>query len=172
MKHTKGLSSARRKDALYILPKTKPKIQNRLLPAIEHIKGSSEEISDNNLEGREIEEFIIPSFIIDVYSRFEIFLGKTGRTKNLTQASNLIDELGKRSEVQNEQLNRKAVDKFHIQQMELPSKTLEQVAFITRRKIEEFMLIVMDKSTQEGLFYQPLQANIKQFKTAVTLLTG
>ena len=30
--------------------------------------------------------------------------------------------------------------------MELPSKTIEQTAFFTRAKIEEHMLIVMDKS--------------------------
>ena len=56
--------------------------------------------------------------------------------------------------------------------MELPSKLLEQTAFITRRKIEEHMLIVMDKSTHEEHLSQPLQTNIKQFKVAVTFLTG
>ena len=33
--------------------------------------------------------------------------------------------------------------------MELPSKLLEQIAFNTRPKIEEHMLINMDKSTHE-----------------------
>ena len=56
--------------------------------------------------------------------------------------------------------------------MELPSKLLEQIAFNTRPKIEEHMLIVMDKSTQEEYFSQPLQTNNKQFKIAVTFLTG
>ena len=55
--------------------------------------------------------------------------------------------------------------------MELPSKLLEQVAFNTRPKIEEHMLIVMDKSTHEEHLFQPLQTNIKQFKIAVTFLT-
>ena len=56
--------------------------------------------------------------------------------------------------------------------MELPSKLLEQIAFSTRPKIEEHMLIVMDKSTHEEHLYQPLQTNNKQFKIAVTFLAG
>ena len=55
--------------------------------------------------------------------------------------------------------------------MELPSKLLEQIAYNTRPKIEEHMLIVMDKSTHEEHLSQPLQTN-KQFKIAVTFLTG
>ena len=43
--------------------------------------------------------------------------------------------------------------------MELPSKLLEQIAFITRPKIEEHMLIVMDKSTHEEHLSQSLQTN-------------
>ena len=56
--------------------------------------------------------------------------------------------------------------------MELPSKLLEQIAYNTRPKIEEHMLIVMNKSTHEEHLSQPLQTNIKQFKFAVTFLTG
>ena len=56
--------------------------------------------------------------------------------------------------------------------MELPSKLLEQIAFITRPKIEEHMLIVMEKSTHEEHLSQPLQTNNKQFKIAVTFLKG
>ena len=56
--------------------------------------------------------------------------------------------------------------------MELPSKILEQIAFNTRSKIEEHMLIVMDKSTHEEHLHQPLQTNNKQFKIAITFLTG
>ena len=56
--------------------------------------------------------------------------------------------------------------------MELPSKILEQIAFNTRPKIEEHMLIVMNKSTHEVHLSQPLQTNNKQFKIAVTFLTG
>ena len=56
--------------------------------------------------------------------------------------------------------------------MELPSKLLEQIAFNARPKIEEHMLIVMDKSTHEKHLSQPLQTNNKQFKIAVTFLSG
>ena len=56
--------------------------------------------------------------------------------------------------------------------MELQSKLLEQIAFKTRPKIEEHLLIVMDKSTHEEHLSQPLQTNNKQFKIAVTFLIG
>ena len=56
--------------------------------------------------------------------------------------------------------------------MELPSTLLEQIAFNTRPKIEEHMLIIMDKSTHEEHLSQPLQTNNKQFKIAITFLTG
>ena len=59
--------------------------------------------------------------------------------------------------------------------MELPSKLLEQIAFNTRAKIEQHMLIVMDKSTHQDKsthLFQSLQTNNKQFKIAVTFLTG
>ena len=56
--------------------------------------------------------------------------------------------------------------------MELSSKILQQIAFNTRPKIEEHMLIVMDKSTHEEHLFQPLQTNNKQFKIAVTFLSA
>ena len=56
--------------------------------------------------------------------------------------------------------------------MELPSKLLEQIAYNTRPKIEEHMLIVMDKSFHEEHISQPLQTNNKQFKIGITFLTG
>ena len=56
--------------------------------------------------------------------------------------------------------------------MELPSKLLEQIAFNTRAKIGEHILIVMDKSTHEEHLSQPLQTNNIQFEIAVTFLSG
>ena len=56
--------------------------------------------------------------------------------------------------------------------MELPRNLLEQIDFITRSRIEEHILIVMDKSTHEEHLSQPLQTNNKQFKIAITFLTG
>ena len=54
----------------------------------------------------------------------------------------------------------------------LPTKLLEEIVFNTRSRIEEHILIVMDKSTHEEHLFQPLQANIKQFKIAVTFLSA
>ena len=56
--------------------------------------------------------------------------------------------------------------------MALPSKFLEQIAFNTRLKKEEHMLVVMNKSTQEERLTQPFQTNIKQYKIAIPFLTG
>ena len=56
--------------------------------------------------------------------------------------------------------------------MELLSKLLEQIAYNTRSRIEEHILIIMDKSIHEEHLSQPLQTNNKQFKIAVTFLTG
>ena len=61
MRHNKGRNSARRKDALYNLPKAIARTQNRLLPPIERI----EDVSDK-LEGQGIEKSIIPSNKIDI----------------------------------------------------------------------------------------------------------
>ena len=41
----------------------------------------------------------------------------------------------------------------------LPSKLLEQIAYNTRSRIEEYILIVMDKSTHEEHLSQALQTN-------------
>ena len=38
--------------------------------------------------------------------------------------------------------------------------------------MEEHMLVFRDKSTHEGHLSQPLQTNNKQFKKAVSVLTG
>ena len=56
--------------------------------------------------------------------------------------------------------------------MELSSKLLEQISFNTRPKIEEHMLIIMNKSTHEEHLFHPLQTNNKQFKVAVTFLSA
>ena len=67
-----------------------------------------------NLEGRGIEEIIIPSNIIDIYTRLEILLRLiiSGHTDTLTEASNLVDELFKTGEIQNKQQYRNALNKF------------------------------------------------------------
>ena len=56
--------------------------------------------------------------------------------------------------------------------MEESSKLLKQIALITRPKIKEHLLIVMDKSTHEEHLSQTLRTNKKQFKFDITFLTG
>ena len=69
---------------------------------------------DTNFKGRGIEKLIIPANIIDIYTRLEMFLGLrlSGHTKTFTEASNLLDEIQKRGEIQNKQQYRKAHKKF------------------------------------------------------------
>ena len=108
MRHRRGLNSVRMKDALYNLPKAIDNIRNPSLPSIENIDDSK------SLEGQGVEKIIIPSNIIDIYTRLEILLGLklSGHTDTLTEASNLIDELYKRGEIQNKQQYRNALNKF------------------------------------------------------------
>ena len=69
---------------------------------------------DTKLDGRGIEKIYIPSNINYIYTRLEILLGlkTSGHSDTLAEASNLIDELYKRGEIQNEQQYRKALNKF------------------------------------------------------------
>ena len=105
MKHTIGLKSTRMRDALYNLPKETTKSQNPPLPAIENESG--------NLQGEGV-KIIIPSNIIDIYTRLEVLIGLklSGHTDTLTEASNLKDELHRRGEIQNKQQYRNALNKF------------------------------------------------------------
>ena len=101
--HVKGMNSARMQDALYNLPNEIRRIRNPPITTIENLEG----------EGVKI---IIPSNKIDIYTRLEVLLGLklSGHTDTLTEASNLIDELYKRGEIQNKQQYRNALNKFKI----------------------------------------------------------
>ena len=90
------------------------------------------------MKDQAIHKIIIPSNKIDIYTRLEVLLGLklSGHTDTLTEASNLINELYKRGDIQNKQQFQNALNKFFSLQMELPSKILEQIAFNTRPKIE------------------------------------
>ena len=101
-----GDRDSRRKALFRItLPKLVEESQNKTF----------DEITDDSddLQGQRLEN-IIPSKIIDIYVRREILIGSrlSGRSNILTEASNLIDGLYKRSENQNEQQYRKAPKKF------------------------------------------------------------
>ena len=67
-----------------------------------------------NLKGRGIGKIIIPSNILDIYTRLETLLGLrlSGHINVLTEATNLIDELYKRGEIQNKREYQNALDKF------------------------------------------------------------
>ena len=69
---------------------------------------------DTKLKGRGIGKFIIPSNIIDFYTRLEVVLGLkvSGHTNTLTEGSNLVDDIYKRGEIQNNQQYRNALNKF------------------------------------------------------------
>ena len=76
-------------------------------------KQSKTNFLKRNLDGQGV-KIIIPSTTIDIYTRLEVLLGNklSGHTDTLTEASNLIDELYKRGEIQNEQQYRNALNKF------------------------------------------------------------
>ena len=61
-----------------------------------------------------MEKIIILSNIFDICTRLEILLGLklSGYTNTLTEASNLIDEICKRQDIQNKQQYRNALSKF------------------------------------------------------------
>ena len=174
LRQKKCINSAKLKDALFNLPKTIPKILNIPSAAIGNLEDSYEEISDNDLEGQRKEKLILPFNADDLYTRLDVLLRvkRAGHTNFRTESFNLIDEFYKRSEIQNEQEYRTALDNFHTQQMELPIKILEQIVIITRRKIEEHLLSDMVKSTHEGHLYQLLETVSNQFKKPNTSLSG
>ena len=90
---------------------------NKKLPKlVEDIQNKTfDEITDDS-DGlqREGVKIIIPSNIIDIYTRLENLIGLklSGHTDTLTEASNLIDELYTRGEIQNEQQYKNALNKF------------------------------------------------------------
>ena len=104
-----GDRDSKRKTIFTItLPELVEEIQNKIF----------DEITDDydDLQGEGI-KFIIPSIIIDIYTRLEILLGLklSGHIDTLTGASILIDELYKRGEIQNEQQYRDALNNFRTQ---------------------------------------------------------
>ena len=102
-----GDKKPNRKTFLTItLPKLVEEIQNKTFDEITLD-------SDSDLQGEGV-KIIIPSKIIDIYIRLEILLGLKlpGPTDTLTEARNLIDQLYKMGDIQNEQQYRNALNKF------------------------------------------------------------
>ena len=97
--------SKRKTSFTIALPKLVEEIQNKTF----------DEITDNSddLQGEGV-KIIIPSNIFDIYTRLKNLLGMklSGHTDTLTEASNLIDELYERGEIQNKQQYRNDLNKF------------------------------------------------------------
>ena len=87
------------------LPELVDELQNRSLDEIT--------VDSDDLQGEGF-KIIIPCNINDFYTRLEVLLGLklSVHTDILTEASNLIDELYKRGEIQNEQQYRNALSIF------------------------------------------------------------
>ena len=82
--------------------KTKTTFTIKLPKLVEEIQNKNFDEFDLEGQGRKI---IFPSNIIDIYTRLEVSLrlNISGHTDTLTEASNLIDDLHKRGEIQNKQ---------------------------------------------------------------------
>ena len=93
---------------MYSLSEAIVKIRNLTLSAFESI----EDVSDD-LQGEGV-KIIITSNTIDIFTRLEILLGLkiSGHTDTLTEASNLVDELYRSGEKQNEQQYQIAPNKY------------------------------------------------------------
>ena len=135
---------------MYDLPKAIEKFRNPPLPLPpfeNHEKSEGEDSDALQGDGMKINNAFN---IFDFWTRVELLLGLklSGHTDTLTEGSNLIDEVYKKAEIQNEQQFRNALDNFSTPLMELPNKVMEQLAFNTKPKIEEYMLVVSKKSIQ------------------------
>ena len=105
-----GIGDIKSKRKLFLtekLPKLVEEIQNKTFEEIN--------VDSDDLQGDGV-KIIIPSNIIDIYTRLEVLFGLklSGHTDTLTEASNLIDELYKLGEIQNKQQYRNAINKFKI----------------------------------------------------------
>ena len=68
------------------------------------------------MNGQGKQKIITPSNIFDIYTRHEVLLAIkiSGHSDTLAESSNLMDELYKRVEKQNQQQYRNALSKFSI----------------------------------------------------------
>ena len=113
------------------------------------------EFDDSQGEGSKM---IFASNIIVISSRLEVLLGLKlpGHPETLREARNVINGLLRIRETQNKKQYENALDNSYTQLLDPAFKHLEKKIFITRLKIEEHMIIVMDKSTQEENSSEPL----------------
>ena len=90
--------------------------QKKIFTRLFKLFGNIQKEEPDKLKGEAIQKIIISHNIIDICTKLEVLLGLklSGHTDNLTEASNLIDDLYKRGEKQNKQQNRNALEKFKI----------------------------------------------------------
>ena len=90
---------------------------------MKNLKKFINEEDTDSLEGDGLRT-IIPSNIIDIYTRLELLLGPklSGPYHILSEASSSIDELNEQNETQSEQHYRTVLDNFHNFWIELPVK--------------------------------------------------
>ena len=112
-----------------ILPKLVEEIQNKTFDEITN--------DCDDLQGEGVKN-IIPSKIIDIYTRLELLLGLklSGHIDTLTEASNLYDELYRIGDIQNEQQNRNALDRTQSKRLTkinvfIPQYTYKHESFYT-----------------------------------------
>ena len=101
------IETRKEKHSSQKLPKLVEKIQNKTFDDITN--------DSDDLQGQRL-KIVKPFYINDIYTRFEILPGLklSGHTNTLTEAGNLIDELYKRGEIQNELQYQSPLNKFKI----------------------------------------------------------
>ena len=106
-------------------------------------------------------------------TRLEALLGLklAGYTDILIKASNLIDDLYQRGEIENEEQPRNVLDSFYTSKIILPSTVFKQSVLNTRPKNEKYSTF-SGKSTHGEILSQPLQTNEEQLKTAIMFRSG
>ena len=107
-------SSTRQK---YIKNQLKSRVQNILkFPVAAIASGESDEYEslESDLEGNGTKTIVVPSDTDEIWTRLQVLLGLklAGHTDTLIEASQLLDALLKRGEIETEQQYRNAIDKF------------------------------------------------------------
>ena len=110
-------SSTRQK---YIKNQLKSRVQNILkTPIVAIASGESDEYEslESDLEGNGTKTIVVPSDSDEIWTRLQVLLGLklAGHTDTLIEASQLLDALFKKGEIETEQQYRNAIDKFKSQ---------------------------------------------------------
>ena len=110
-------SSTRQK---YIKNQLKSRVQNILKTPVAAIaSGESDEYEslESDLEGNGTKTIVVPSDSDEIWTRLQVLLGLklSGHTDTLMEASQLLDALFKKGEIETEQQYRNAINKFKSQ---------------------------------------------------------